>query len=68
MKLTPLTLIVFRVVNVTLGRAPVFGRWMKRVLTRRMITTAERPYGQCAGFFEFDQLKGAAGSESKDER
>jgi hypothetical protein len=47
---------MFRGLNLTLGRWPAFGRWLKRRLSRRLILDQGAPYCQCAGFFEYDQL------------
>ncbi|MBU0516633.1 MAG: hypothetical protein KJ621_17895 [Proteobacteria bacterium] len=55
-KMTPWRLMLWRGVNLTIGRRPAFGRWLKRRLSRRLIRESGAPYCQCAGFFEYDQL------------
>jgi hypothetical protein len=54
--MTPWRLVIFRCLNLTLGRWPAFNRWLKRRLSRRLIQQQSAPYCQCAAFFEFDQL------------
>lgn len=56
MRLTPVRLIVFRVINITLSRFRLGDRLLRGALGAMLVSKSAEPYCQSADFFTFDQL------------